>query len=180
MRFDRVELKQPIHLIRFMENAKYRPTTFISGSAVGIYGTSDHIIFTEETTNYGDHFLAKIASAWESCAERAEAIGIRTVYARFSVILGNEGAFPLMQLPVKWFVGGKIGSGKQWISWIHIDDAVQLMIFCIENEQIRGPINMTAPQPVRNDHLMKTIAESLQRPYWFTSPSWGMRMRLER
>lgn len=165
-------------LIDFMEQAQHRPTTFISGSAVGFYGTSDHKIFTEETTTHGDDFLATVASSWEAHAKRAENSGIRTVYTRFGVILGNGGAFPLMQLPVKWFIGGKVGHGAQWVSWVHLADVVQMIIATIENKHIQGPINVTAPHPVRNDHLMKAIATSLRRPYWLPAPASGMRVVL--
>lgn len=165
-------------LIAFMEETNRPPATFISGSAVGFYGMSDDKMFTEETTTTGDDFLAEVARSWETEASRAESLGIRTVYTRFGVILGNGGAFPLMQLPVKWFAGGKVGSGSQWISWIHITDAVRTIIECVENDQLYGPVNVTAPNPVRNDHLMKAIATSLRRPYWIPAPKSGMRLLL--
>lgn len=165
-------------LVDFAANQHVKPSVFISGSAVGFYGTSDEKIFTEETTKPGDDFLAHVATAWEDSASPIEALGVRTVYTRFGVILGEQGSFPLMQLPVKLFVGGKIGNGEQWLSWIHIDDVVQAIVACLENPHIHGPVNVTAPSPVRNDHLMKAIAQSLQRPYCFPTPTHVMRLAL--
>lgn len=172
----RIDITQT--LVEFVAQRNKRPKVFISGSAVGFYGTSDDKMFTEGTTTPGDDFLAKVASSWEKAAQPIEDLNVRTVYTRFGVIVGNQGAFPLMELPVKLFVGGKIGDGSQWISWVHIQDAVRSIVECLENERLRGPVNVTAPQPVRNDHFMKAIAQSLKRPYWFPTPALAMRLAL--
>jgi len=159
-------------LIQMMNQMTVKPKVLINGSAVGYYGTSTEKMFTEKTTRPGDDFLAKVVVAWEKCAEQAASLGIRTVYTRFGVILGkNHGALPLMSLPIKLFAGGKIGSGEQWIPWIHIDDVVQMIIFSIENEDLEGPINVTAPHPQRNKDFIKVLANVLKRPYWFPTPS---------
>lgn len=159
-------------LIQMMNQMTVKPKVFINGSAVGYYGTSTEKMFTEKTTQPGNDFLAKVVVAWEKCAQQAASLGIRTVYTRFGVILGkNNGALPLMSLPIKFFAGGKIGSGEQWIPWIHIDDVVQMIIFSIENAEIEGPINVTAPHPQRNKDFNKTLASVLKRPYWFPTPS---------
>src|SRR5699024_5050011 len=113
---------------------KEKPYVFISGSAVGFYGTADDAIFTENTTNASNDFLGKVTSKWERAAQVAEDLGIRTVYARFGVVLDkDEGALPQMTLPVKLGVGGKIGAGEQWMSWIHIQDCVNLLYFILKN-----------------------------------------------
>lgn len=158
-------------LIEFIKQMDKKPDIFISGSAVGFYGTSEDLIYTEKTTEPGDDFLAKVAIDWEKTAMQAEQMNIRTVYTRFGVILGKEGALPFMKLPVKMYAGGKIGSGQQWVSWVHIDDVVALIQFCLSNEHISGPVNVTAPNPKRNKDFTKALASVLKRPYWFPAPS---------
>lgn len=157
-------------LINLMRNLSKKPEVFISASAVGFYGTSEDNIFSENTPKSGDDFLANVVVEWENTAKQAELLGIRTVYARFGIILGKEGSLPLMSLPVKLFTGGKIGHGEQWMSWVHIKDAVELIIFCLLNNKIKGPVNVTAPHPKRNKDFMKILASELKRPYWFPAP----------
>lgn len=164
----RIETTQK--LIDMVEQFRKKPDVFISGSAVGYYGVSEDLIYTEETTKPGDDFLAKVAMEWENIAKQAEGMDIRTVYTRFGVILGKKGALPYMQLPVKLFVGGKIGDGEQWVSWVHIEDVVELILFCLSNNHVAGPINVTAPHPKRNKDFTKKIAKVLKRPYWFPVP----------
>ncbi|RFA36030.1 TIGR01777 family protein [Virgibacillus dokdonensis] len=158
-------------ILAFMEKLPNKPDVFISGSAVGYYGTSNDLMFSENTTTPGDDFLAKVTTKWENVAKQAEKYNIRTVLTRFGVVLGNGGALPMMRFPVQLGVGGKIGSGEQWISWIHIEDAVKLIIFCMENKAISGPVNITAPHPKQNKAFMQTLAKVLKRPYWFPVPS---------
>lgn len=149
-------------LIELIKQMDKKPKTFISASAIGYYGTSDERIFTEQTTESGDDFLATVTRKWETTAKEAEQLGIRTVYTRFGIVLDRKnGALPLMTLPVKTFVGGKIGSGKQWMSWIHIDDCVKLLLFAIDHESISGPLNITAPNPKRNNEFTKMLGETL-------------------
>ncbi|WP_163971025.1 TIGR01777 family oxidoreductase [Oceanobacillus halotolerans] len=162
--------------IDLMNNMAEKPEVFISGSAVGFYGTSERQTFTEDTEQSGDDFLAKVVVEWEQCAEQAEAIGIRTVYMRFGVILGKEGSLPLMMLPIKAFIGGPIGMGKQWLSWVHIDDVVNMISYCIDHEAIKGPVNVTAPNPERNKDFTKTLASVLNRPYWLPVPKLMLRL----
>jgi len=157
-----------IEIIRKMDK---KPDVFISGSAVGYYGFSDTSIFTEATTESGSDFLADVSTKWEHAARLAEEMGIRTVYTRFGVILGKEGALPLMKLPVKMFAGGKIGNGQQWISWVHVKDVVRLIEFCLFHKEMEGPVNVTAPNPKRNKDFMKTLAKVLRRPYSFPVPA---------
>lgn len=159
------------HVIQLIKEMKIKPNVFISGSAVGYYGTSEDLIFTEATTEAGEDFLAEVTVKWEECAKRAEVLGVRTVYARFGIVLGNGGALPLMSLPVNMFAGGKIGNGEQWMSWIHIEDAVNLLEYCLTQPSIEGVVNFTAPNPKRNKEFMKILAKNLKRPYWFRTPS---------
>lgn len=157
-------------VIDLMEQMEQKPKVFLSGSAVGYYGTSQSVTFTEENKSPGNDFLANVVEKWESTAKRAETLGIRTVYARFGVILGSEGALPKMSLPVKLFFGGKIGTGEQWMPWVHIVDAVRLITFCLFEEEVTGPINITAPNPEQNTNFMKALAKAIRRPFWFPTP----------
>lgn len=159
------------HVIELVNNMKTKPSVFINGSAVGYYGMTEDLIFTEKTAKPGNDFLANVVMNWEQTAKQIESMRIRTIYARFGVVLGKEGALPLMALPVKLFAGGKIGTGEQWISWIHINDVVNLMQFCLFNKQIEGPVNFTAPNPKRNKEFMQKLAEVLNRPNWIHTPS---------
>ncbi|MFD2628839.1 TIGR01777 family oxidoreductase [Oceanobacillus kapialis] len=166
----RIKITQAlIDMIKQMDD---KPDVFISGSAVGFFGNSEDKIFTEATTAAGSDFLAEVALEWEAVAQQAEdQLGIRTVFLRFGVILGEEGAYPLMRLPVKLFTGGKIGTGEQWLSWIHINDVVSLIQFCMNHQTIEGPVNATAPHPMRNKDFMRIVATIMHRPYWLPVPS---------
>lgn len=160
------------YLIQLMKNMNEKPEVFISGSAVGYYGMSEDFIYTEVTAQPGNDFLAFVTRQWEQEASAAEKIGIRTIYARFGVLLGNDGgAFPLMSLPIKLYTGGHISDGEQWLSWIHVKDAVKLITFCLENHTLKGPVNVTAPNPKRNKDFMKKAAQVYKRPNWLHVPA---------
>lgn len=164
-------IKATTSVVGFIKKLDKKPDVFISGSAVGYYGTSDDLMFTEATTAPGDDFLASVVHKWEQCAKQIEDIGIRTVYTRFGVILGKKGALPYMSLSVKLFAGGKIGDGEQWVSWVHIEDVINMIEFCLYNKHMEGPVNVTAPNPQRNKDFTQTLAKVLKRPYWFPAPS---------
>ncbi|MBP1948111.1 TIGR01777 family oxidoreductase [Virgibacillus litoralis] len=164
-------IKTTQKVIDIMKQMDKKPDVFITGSAIGYYGTSEDSIFTENTKEPGDDFLAKVAVDWEKTAKQAEQLDIRTVYTRFGVILGKEGALPYMKLPIKMFAGGKIGNGEQWVSWVHIEDVVQLIQFCLFNTHISGAVNITSPYPKRNKDFTKVLAKVLKRPYWVSTPS---------
>ncbi|RKQ31400.1 TIGR01777 family oxidoreductase [Oceanobacillus halophilus] len=158
-------------VIDIMKKLESKPKVFISGSAIGYYGSSNEFIFTEETVDSGKDFLAKVVVQWEETAKQAEDLGIRTVLARFGIVLGHGGSLPLMSLPVKIFAGGKIGDGNQYMSWIHIQDAMDMIDFCLFNTEISGPVNHTAPNPRQNKDFMNMLAMVLNRPYWLPVPS---------
>lgn len=165
----RIETTEKLNKMLIQMNTK--PDVFISGSAIGYYGTADDTIFTEETVEPSDDFLATVVTKWEKAAQTAEDLGIRTVYARFGVVLDRkQGALPQMALPIKLFAGGKIASGTQWISWIHIEDCVNMLLFALNNKTIEGPLNVTAPYPKRNIEFTKALAEVLQRPAIIKAP----------
>ncbi len=154
-------------LLQMTRQLSKPPEVWINASAIGFYGTSEDLIFTEETTASGNDFLAEVVTEWEKTAQQATELGIRVVYARFGIILGREdGALPLMSLPVKMFAGTKMSDGEQWMSWIHIEDVVQLLLLCLQSEKIAGPVNFTAPEPKRNKEFTKMMATVLKRPFW--------------
>lgn len=165
-----------IHIIQQLEK---KPKVLLNASAIGRYPTSYTEVYTEQSTEVADDFLAKTVVDWEEKAKQVEKLGIRTVFCRFGVVLGNdEGALPLMVLPYKLFVGGTIGTGKQWVSWIHIEDVVKAINFIVENEQISGPVNFTAPRPVTMKEFGKTIGQVLKRPHWFPVPEFLLKLAL--
>ncbi len=125
------------------------------------------------------HSSVKLQKKWENAASLASELGIRTVYVRIGIVLDTKGgALPKMLLPYKFFVGGKVGSGKQWMSWIHINDLIRLFLFAIEEEAISGPLNATAPHPVRMNQLNRTIANVMSRPHWMPAPSFAIKTAL--
>lgn len=163
-------------LINYIKQFSQKPNLLINASAVGFYGTSEEKIFSEKTTTPGNDFLASVVKEWEKEAMNARLYGVRTVLLRLGIVLGPEGALPMMKLPAILGFGGKIGHGEQWMSWIHIEDVVSLILFCIENQAINGPVNATAPHPVRHQDFMKTLAKVLNRPYWLPVPASMIRL----
>lgn len=165
-------------LVKAMNNMNPKPSAYINASAIGYYGTSQTETFTEKSQRVGGDFLSRVALAWEKEAQEAEKAGIRTVYARLAMTLGNEGALPLIVLPYIWFVGGSIGRGDQWISWVHIEDAVRAIDFAIQNSSLRGPLNVSAPEPLPMDEFGRKIARTLSRPHWLAQPGFLFRLAL--
>jgi uncharacterized protein (TIGR01777 family) len=155
-----------------------RPRVLVSASATGYYGNRGDETLTEESQP-GTDFLSGIAKEWESEALKAEALGIRVVRARFGVILSKQGgALPQMIRPFQFGVGGKIGSGKQWMSWITLDDAVAILRLALESANITGPLNVVSPQPVTNAEFTKLLAAALHRPALFPAPAFALRLLL--
>ncbi|MDI3257953.1 MAG: TIGR01777 family oxidoreductase, partial [Kyrpidia sp.] len=152
-----------------------RQPVLVSASAVGFYGTSETARFTEDDPG-GDDFLASVVKAWEAEARRAEDFGARVARVRLGVVLGRDGgALPRMALPYRWWVGGPIGAGTQWVSWVHRADAVGLLRFAMENP-VRGVLNATSPNPVTMDAFGRTLGKVLRRPHWFRVPEPALRL----
>lgn len=152
-------------------------TSFISASAVGWYGYSSKNRCTEETPP-GSGFLADVTHAWESEVNKMDALNIRTVKLRTGVVLAKEGgALPQIATPVKWYVGARLGSGKQLIPWIHIDDLCRLFLFAIEQENLTGSYNAVTYPPVTNRDLTRIIAKTLKKPLFMPAvPPWALKI----
>jgi uncharacterized protein (TIGR01777 family) len=166
-------------LTNILMHMDLKPNVFISGSAVGYYGAANETIFTEATDEPANDFLATVCATWEEAASVAKDLGIRTVFTRFGIVLDSKlGALPMMALPVKCGVGGRIGNGKQWMSWIHIDDCVNLLMFALYEQKIKGALNMTAPYPKTNDGFMKDLAKTMKRPALIPMPTTFFKVAL--
>lgn len=166
-------------LIRIIGELDEKPSVFINASAIGIYPASETAIYTEESTEVATDFLGRTVSDWEKKAASLNVFGIRTVFTRFGLVLWkDEGALPLMVLPYKMYVGGKVGTGQQWVSWVHVNDVAKAVLHIMENNQFKGAVNVTAPFPLRMDDFGKMIGATLHRPHWFPAPSTIMKLAL--
>ncbi|WP_251553639.1 TIGR01777 family oxidoreductase [Neobacillus muris] len=166
-------------LLKIIDGLSEKPKVLINASAIGIYPASFTAVYSEESTVIANDFLGKTVSDWETKAKQVEAQGIRAVFMRFGVVLGREGgALPLMALPYKLFAGGTVGSGKQWVSWIHVTDVVRAVVFAIDHPHLHGPINVVSPQPVRMKEFGKTIGQVLHRPHWLPVPALALKLTL--
>jgi hypothetical protein len=165
-------------LVNALAKMNARPRVLVSASAIGIYGDRGEEALTEESKP-GTDFLAGLTRDWEAEALKAEALGIRVVLARFGIILARHGgALAKMLLPFKLGVGGKLGSGQQWMSWITLEDVVGIIRFAIENGAARGAANVVAPRPVQNAEFTKVLAKALHRPALFPAPTFALRLAL--
>ncbi|PLR66610.1 TIGR01777 family oxidoreductase [Bacillus sp. UMB0893] len=171
-------VKTTREIYRIINSISIKPEVLINASAVGIYGTSKEETFTEEASPSASDFLAETVKRWEQEASKISELGVRTVFTRFGIILGEAGALPTIVLPYKIFAGGTVGSGTQWMSWIHINDVVKLIHFLISQKSIEGPVNATSPNPVQMKDFGKTVASVLHRPHWIPAPSFALKIVL--
>jgi uncharacterized protein (TIGR01777 family) len=164
-------------LVEAMRSSGRRPRVFVSGSAVGYYGFhGDEPL--EESSRAGTDFLAQLCDRWETVARGADALGVRTVLLRTGIVLAREGgALQQMLPPFKAFVGGPIGDGKQWLSWIHIDDEVGLILSALDRE-LRGPLNAAAPEAASMKDFSRAIGAAIGRPSWLPAPAFALRALL--
>ena len=161
-----------------IEKAAVKPSVLVNAAAVGYYGPHGDETLDEDSPPGAD-FLATTCVAWEEAAKKIEAQGVRVVMIRAGVVLGGDGgALAKMLPPFKAFAGGPIGSGEQWMSWIHVGDLVALFVFAIENANARGPINGTAPNPVTMKEFAKALGRALHRPSLFHAPAAAVRLLL--
>ena len=153
-----------------------RPRTLVNASAIGFYGNRGDERLDETSSTGSDDFLSEVCRAWESATEPAARVGVRVVVTRFGVILSaNGGALAKMLLPFKLGLGGKIGSGRQYMSWVAIDDVVGAIMHCLNDQSLRGPVNVVAPEPVTNAKYTKTLGRVLARPTIFPMPAFAAR-----
>ncbi|WP_396587907.1 TIGR01777 family oxidoreductase [Bermanella sp. R86510] len=153
-----------------------KPSTFVSASAIGFYGdTGDE--WVDEQSSGGKNFLTDIAKHWEQSARAANDAGIRTVFIRTGVVLAKQGgALAKMLLPFKLGLGGPIGQGNQYMSWISLEDEIRAIAYLLENKDIEGPVNLTAPNPVTNETFAKRLAANLKRPALLPMPAWLVKL----
>lgn len=158
-------------LTRALAAMKSPPKVLVTASGVNFYGDNGDRESTEATPQ-GDGFLADVVKRWEAAADPAREVGIRVVNLRFGVVMAGEGGMlPLISLPFRFGAGGPLGSGKQWMSWIALDDLIGVIHEAINNDALSGPVNATAPQPVTNEEFTKTLGRVLKRPTFFRVPA---------
>jgi uncharacterized protein (TIGR01777 family) len=162
-----------------MANADPRPRVLLSSSAIGYYGNPGDQLLDEDDPA-GDSYLARIAAAWEDATQPARDAGIRVVTTRTAVVVSVQGgAFGRRLLPLfRLGLGGRLGSGRQWWSWVALDDYVRAMRFLLEHPEIDGPVNIAAPEPIRNGELTKAMGRVLHRPALFWAPGFALRLPL--
>jgi uncharacterized protein (TIGR01777 family) len=163
-------------LVNALAELKQKPKVLIAGSAMGFYGDRGDEILTE-TSHPGDTFLSDVSKEWETESRRAEDSGIRTVLLRTGIVLSKDGgALATMLTPFKFGVGGVVGSGKQWMSWISLDDVINIINYAIENENLRGALNVASPNPVTNEEFTKTLGEVIYRPTFLPLPEFAVNL----
>jgi uncharacterized protein (TIGR01777 family) len=165
-------------LVCALEKLEDGPKTLVSASAIGYYGNRGDELLTEESKP-GDDFLARLALEWEAEAVKAEALGLRVARLRFGIILAKHGgALPQIMRPFKFGVGGRIGSGRQWMSWITLEDVVSVIRKALENRAVSGPVNVVAPQPVRNADFAQALGHAMHRPAILPTPAFALEFAL--
>ena len=169
-------VKSTRSLVAAVAAASHRPAVFIQGSAVGYYGAHDAGPVFDETSVPGDDFLARLSLAWEREAAPVRDLGCRLVIVRTGIVLAkHDGALAKMSLPFKLMVGGPVGSGRQYLSWIHLDDWVALVVWALTNPAVLGPVNATAPEPVPNRAFATALGRAMHRPSWAPVPGFVLR-----
>ncbi len=155
-----------------VNTASKKPEFIAQGSAIGYYGFAHKGVLSESNAA-GSSFLAKVCKIWEDALQLDEPQKTRVIYLRTGLVIGKGGGLlSILKLPFRFFVGGPLGSGKQMVSWIHLDDEAGAIEFLIKNEKLHGPFNLTAPNPVGMGHLLKSIGKHMHRPYWLPVPAF--------
>jgi uncharacterized protein (TIGR01777 family) len=165
-------------LVDALTHLKQPPRVFVCASAIGFYGDRGDELLTE-SSGHGNDFLSILCRAWEGEAARAAGSGIRTVIMRFGIVLSVDGgALPRMLTPFRFAAGGRLGSGKQWMSWIALEDVVRVLRAAMDDASWNGPVNLVAPEPVRNSEFTRVLASVLHRPAIFPAPALALRLAL--
>jgi hypothetical protein len=163
------------HLVNVLSKQSQRPRVLVCASAVGYYGSRGDQILTEASSPGAD-FLARVVVGWEEAAQLAESLGLRVVRLRFGMVLGQGGALARLLPPFRFGLGGRLGSGHQWMAWIHIEDAVNLILFALDYAAVRGAVNATAPHPVTNEEFTGRLAIELHRPAILPIPVFALKL----
>lgn len=164
------------NLVAGMAKLERPPKVLVCASAVGLYGERGDQ-WLDESAAPGAGFLADVCTEWEVEADGAQALGIRVVKIRIGLVLGRDGgALAAMLLPFRLGLGGRLGSGNQWMSWIHLDDLTAMIQFAVENDQAQGAWNGVAPQPVTNSEFTRQLAATLHRPAFFAAPEFLIKL----
>jgi hypothetical protein len=165
-------------LVTAIGKLRYKPAVLVSASAVGYYGDRGDETLVERSP-WGVGFLPDVCREWEREALRAREFGLRVVTPRIATVLGREGgAMPKMLAPFRLGLGGKFGDGRQWMSWIHIDDLLRLLLFAVENQKVTGALNASSPRPVTNAEFTRTLAAALRRPAILPIPKIALKLVL--
>ena len=163
-------------IVEAAKSVEKKPRVIIQASAIGYYGSrGDEII--DESSSPGESFLVEVVKKWEQSTQGVESLKIRRVIIRSSIVLGNEGGvFLRLVKPFRLFVGGHLGSGKQWFSWIHLEDEVKAILFLIEREDLSGVFNLTAPHQLIQKDFFHILGKIMKRPSWFPVPGFVLRL----
>lgn len=165
-------------LVRRIAAARQKPGVLLSGSAIGYYGGCLDAML-DENSPAGNDFPAELCKAWEGAARAAEKLDVRVCLLRTGLILSPDGGLLQRMIPpFKLGMGARVGDGKQWMSWVHIDDYLAMLLRLLRDEQMRGPYNLTAPQPATNLEFTKTLAATLRRPAPFVAPAFVLKSTL--
>ncbi|MGA2489589.1 MAG: TIGR01777 family oxidoreductase, partial [Anaerolineales bacterium] len=165
-------------LVEAIQTASTPPKVLIQASGVNYYGTRDLVPVTEAKPP-GNDFLAELCKAWEGSTEAVEKMGVRRIIIRSAIVLSaKDGILPIMIFPVRLFLGGPLGSGRQGLPWIHIEDEVAAIRFLLENQDANGAYNLTCPVPISSAEFMRAVAKQLHRPYWLPIPAFVLRLVL--
>jgi uncharacterized protein (TIGR01777 family) len=162
-------------VVQAVESANVKPRVVIQASAIGFYGTRGNDMI-DEFSSPGKGFLANVAKEWEQSTHEVESFGVRRVIIRSGVVLGAKGGALLQLLkPFRFFAGGPLGSGRQWFSWIHIDDEVNAILFLLKREDLTGVFNLSAPHPLLQKEFARMLGKIIRRPSWFPTPGFMLR-----
>ncbi len=165
-------------VVEAVRAAERKPAVVVQASGIGYYGPHGNEEVTEDFPP-GEDFLGRLAVEWEASTVPVEALGVRRVVVRTGVVLSREGgALPRLALPFRFFLGGPLGGGRQWVPWIHIADEVRAICFLLEKEDARGPYNLAAPRPVTNRELARALGRALRRPAWLPVPAPALKLLL--
>lgn len=171
-------IKTTEQLVSFIDRAKKKPDVLVSGSAVGFYGDKGNVALDENSLPYDD-FSHRLCAEWEETAKNAEAYGVRVCILRTGLVIGNDGGFLKRMLPpFKFGLGGRLGDGRQWMSWIHRNDLIKMVEQLIDSPTLLGVFNGTAPNPVTNDEFTQCLAKTLNRPAFLPVPAFALKILL--